>query len=158
VRRAALVSTPVAIALAVTLAVASALGGCNDVRDFRGPWEGPRVGSAEVLKVGIADTATAHLDIATVDRHGLAGTLVIPGVISTAAPVVSVPGAEADALADISFTGDPLRVYLAFVAVDDGAGEALAVIALYDDDRVEIRLLRGGTAAIYAVFTLTAQT
>jgi hypothetical protein len=58
-------------------------------------------------------------------------------------------------LAGMSFSGSPLRVYLAFFAIPDGGGEALAVIALYDDQRVEVRLLRGGTTPLYAIFALT---
>ena len=54
-----------------------------------------------------------------------------------------------------TFDGAPLRVYLSFVATTDGGGDALAVIALYDDDRVEVRLIRGGTQPVYAIFDLT---
>ena len=58
-------------------------------------------------------------------------------------------------LSGITFDGSPSRVYLAFVAIPDGGGEALAVIALYDDKRVEVRVLRGGTQPLYAIFALT---
>ena len=130
-----------------------ALPACNDLRDFRGAWQGPRVGDAAALKVGVADAARATLDIGRIDLQGLAGTLSVDGLV-TAAPLEPVAGAEADVLAGLSFGGSPLRVYLGFVPVDDGAGDATAVVSLYDDDRVEVRLLRGGTAKIYAIFAL----
>lgn len=139
--------------IAVAACAAFALAGCNDLRDFRGPWQGPRVGDAAPLKVGIADTATATLDIASVDLHGLTGTLTVDGLV-TAQPVEPVPGAEADVLAGITYDSGPLRVYLGFVPVDDGLGDATVVVSVYDDDRVEVRLLRGGTAKIYAIFAL----
>jgi hypothetical protein len=46
-------------------------------------------------------------------------------------------------------------VYLAFVAIPDLGGEAFVVVALYDDRRIEVRLLRGGLQPLYAIFALT---
>ena len=129
---------------------------CNDVRDFEGSWNGARVGDSPVLRVGIASDATATLEVDAVDKHGLSGTLTVDGIID-AAPITSIEGAEADVLAGMTFAGSPLRVYLAFAATSDGGGDALAVIALYDDDRVEIRVLRGGAAPLYGVFALRPQ-
>jgi len=135
--------------LLVLLGVAA----CNDVRGYEGSWTGERVGDSPVLRVGFGDDVAAALEIASVDKHGLAGTLSVDGVID-AAPIASVEGAEADVLAGMTFSGSPLRVYLAFAAASDGGGDALAVIALYDDDRVELRLLRGGPTPLYGVFAL----
>jgi hypothetical protein len=125
---------------------------CNDVHAFEGTWQGPRVGDTPVLRVGVPMTSTATLAIDTVDTHGMHGHLSIDGLVANAA-FDSVAGAEADALSDISFSGAPLRVYLAFVAIPDDGGEALAVIALFDH-RVEVRILRGGAKALYAIFAL----
>jgi hypothetical protein len=36
----------------------------------------------------------------------------------------------------------------------DGGGDALALIAVYDDDRIEVRLVRGGAQPVYAIFDL----
>ena len=36
----------------------------------------------------------------------------------------------------------------------DGSGDALAMIALYDDQRIEVRLIRGGAQPVYAIFDL----
>jgi hypothetical protein len=141
--------------LAVVAAITTVLVvGCQDLRDFQGSWRGARVGETAALRVGFADEVTADLTIASIDRHGLSGRLTIPGVIDDAA-VQSLAGAEADTLADITFPGNPLRVYLTFVAAGD-AGDALALIALYDDERIELRILRGGSTPLYGIFALTS--
>ncbi|MGE0398177.1 MAG: hypothetical protein AB7T06_15855 [Kofleriaceae bacterium] len=133
---------------------AFALAGCSDLRDFRGVWEGPRVGTADVVKVGAEGATSASLFIDDIDAHGLSGTISIAGLV-TDAPVATVPGAEADALSGITFAGAPLRVYLAFIAIGDGMGDALAVIALFDHRRIEVRVLRGGSGPLYAIYALT---
>jgi len=127
--------------------------GCNDLREFRGIWRGPRVGDARPLQLNIGPTS-ATLAIDTIDNHGLAARLAIDGLLPET-PITSLPGAEADVLAGITFGGDPLRVYLSFVAMPDAGGEALVVVALYDDRRVEVRVLRGGTSPLYGIFALT---
>jgi hypothetical protein len=136
-----------------TLVLVTLLAGCNDLRDFRGTWEGARVGEAPVLRVGAGDRASLSID--DLDAHGLAGRLAIDGLLPEQT-LESVPGAEADAVASMTFAGRPLRVYLAFVPIPDGGGEALALIALYDDHRIEVRVLRGGSRPLYAIFALTS--
>ena len=142
-----------AIAFVLAVAVGVALAACNDLRDVRGAWQGVRVGDNPALRVGVATDATATLAVDGIDRHGLSATLTVPALID-GVRFASVPGAEADALAGLSFDGAPLRVYLGFVATVDGGGDALAMVALYDDDRLELRLLRGGTQPLYAIFAL----
>ena len=125
---------------------------CNDLREFRGQWRGSRVGDAgSVLRTGPGSAATLSID--HIDGHGLGGRLAVDDLLRETA-ITSLPGAEADVLSGITFSGAPLRVYLAFVAVPDGGGGALVVIALYDDRRVELRLLRGEPASLYAIFPL----
>lgn len=140
--------------------LAAAFAGCADVRDFRGTWRGPRVGADPALLVGTLGDNVAELRIDELDRHGLAGHLRIAGAVGEGggaglfdAPLVSVPGAEADVLAGLTFDGAPLRVYLGFVEAASG-GSALAVVSLYDDSRVELRLLRGAPASLYGIFAL----
>lgn len=138
--------------------------GCNDLRDFRGTWEGGRISGTtnfageDVLRVGsiggVPGSAPlpATLTIDALDRHGLRGQLVI-GTVDT--PIQSLAGAEADVLAGMTFDGSPLRVYLAFAAISsDGGGDATAIISLYEDDRVDLRLLRGGPTPLYAIYAL----
>jgi hypothetical protein len=136
-----------------TLVLVTLLAGCNDLRDFRGTWEGARVGDAPVLRVGAGDRASLTID--NIDAHGLAGRLAIEGLLPEQT-LESLSGAEADAVANMTFAGAPLRVYLAFVPIPDGGGEALAMIALYDDRRIEVRVLRGGSTPLYAIFALTS--
>ncbi len=127
---------------------------CNDVRAYEGTWTGARVGDAPVLRVGISSDATATLTIDSIDNHGMRGHLAIAGLLD--ADLASIVGAEADVLSGITFNGSPQRVYLSFVATQDGGGEALAVIALYDEKRIEVRVLRG-EQQVYGIFAL-AQT
>ena len=136
-----------------TLAIVIALVGCNDVRDFAGFWSGPRVGDSPAIRVGVANDAQATLQILKADRNGLQGRLTVEGLAQDQ-PIASIPGAEADVLGSMSFAGSPLRVYMVFLPTIDGNGDALAMIALYEDRRVEVRVLRGGTAQVYAIFAL----
>jgi len=136
--------------LALLLVVAAA---CNDVRGFEGTWNGPRVGDAAPLHVGVATNSTATLAIDAIDLHGLRGRLSIDGLVVDSA-LTSLDGAEADVLSGITFDGSPSRVYLAFAAMPDGGGDAFAVIALFDDKRVEVRVMRGGSVPLYAIYSL----
>jgi hypothetical protein len=151
VARAAIFATIVASVVAVA---ATLLAACTDIRGFRGSWSGPRVGDLPLLDIGVPPSATATLAITSIDTNGLTGTLTIFGVTS-AAPVQSLASAEADALATLTFSGSPLRVFLAFVPTVDGNGDAVALIALYQTPRVEIRVMRGGPVPLYAIFALT---
>jgi len=126
--------------------------GCTDSHDFLGRWRGVQVGDAAVLQVGVTHKAPASLDVDDIDTHGLRGRLSVDGLTEGAA-VRSIPGAEADVLAGVTFDGAPLRVYFAFVPIADGGGDATAVIALFEQ-RIDVRLLRGGTKPIYAIFSL----
>ena len=139
---------------ATVVAFALLAAACNDLREYRGTWSGTRVGDAEVVRIGVESGARATLVVEDIFEHGFAGTLSITG-LATAASVVSVDGAEADVLAGITFPGSPLRTYLAFVPTTDSGGDALAIIALYDHDRIELRILRGGTTPLYGIFSLT---
>jgi hypothetical protein len=125
---------------------------CSDLREFRGTWRGPLVGDS-ALKVN-PPSGPASLAIDVINSHQLMARLTIQGLLPETV-VTSLPAAEADVLADMTFGGSPLKVYLAFTAVPDGGGEALLVIALYDDRRVEVRVLRGGTRPLYGIFALS---
>ena len=144
------------IATLMLVGLVALVAACNDLRDFAGPWSGNRVGDTPVLRVGEGETASLVID--TLDKHGLRGRLTVARAdgspLVADADFASLEAAEADALATMTFAGAPMRVYLAFVPVADGAGDALAMIALYDSRRVELRLLRGPPSPLYAIFTL----
>lgn len=131
-----------------------AVGACNDVRDFAGDWHGNRVGDSPVLRVGDGDSATLTVD--TIDKHGLRGHVAVAAAAGTLIDTdfESLEAAEADAVSSMTFAGAPLRVYMAFVPVSDGAGDALAMISLYDSRRIELRLMRGSPQPLYAIFPL----
>ncbi len=131
----------VALLVLVTLLTAA----CTDLRDFRGRWAGMRVGESPVLRVGPGERMA--LTITRIDEHGIAGTLQIDGLLEAIA-FESVAGAEADVLASLTFAGAPLRVYVATVA------DTFVLVALYDDPRIEARVLRGGGEPVYAIFAL----
>jgi hypothetical protein len=134
-----------------TLVVLTLLG-CSDLREFRGAWQGHRVGDATVLHQNV-DGLTAQLTIDQIDGHGLAARLAVDQLLPET-PIASLAGAEADALAGLTFGGDPLRIYLAFAPVPDAGGDALVVVALYDDRRIEIRVMRGGAHPLYGIYAL----
>ena len=127
-----------------------ALVACNDLRDFSGRWQGGRVGTAGALRVGPGDAATLEID--GIDGHGIRARLTVDGLIDET-PITSLEGAEADALANLTFSGNPLRVFLAFSTTRDGT-DAFVLLALYDDERVEARVMRGGATPVYAIFAL----
>lgn len=133
----------------VVLLVIVLLLGCNDIRDFTGRWAGERVGTAPALRVGPGEVVTLEID--GIDNHGIRARITIPGLVNET-EITSLEGAEADALANLSFPGNPLRVFLAFAAMP--TGDAVVLIGLYDDDRLDVRVLRAGPSPIYAIFAL----
>ena len=140
--------------LLVTVIAAWLAAGCTDIRDYSGTWHGARVGDAAPLRVGFAPDAEATLDVEQVDLRWLRARLTIDGDALDDALIQPNLGAEADVLSDVTFSGAPVRVYFAFAPAADGNGDPLVVVALYDDDRIEIRVMRGGPAPLYGIFAL----
>jgi hypothetical protein len=155
VRRAAVETiTPSGRALAIVPLALALLVGCVDLRDFAGSWSGTRIGEAAPLRQGFAADATATLAIERADLQTLSARLTISGDVLQDALIQPLAGAEADVLSGIQFDGSPVRVYLAFAPAADGGGDPLVVVALYDDQRIEIRVLRGGASPLYGIFAL----
>ncbi len=140
-------------AAAVLLGSLVALAGCQDLRDFTGTWSGPRVGG-EHVRQGFGSGASATLEINGIDLDGINARLSTNDDRFGGATIVAVPGAEADVLTTMTFDGSPLRVFIAFAEARDGGGAATAFISLYSDDRIEMRLLRGGDNPLYGIFAL----
>lgn len=137
----------------VLLSSAMLAAGCLDVRDFEGTWSGQRVGESDQLKQGFDDDATALLSIDDIDLRSLNARLTMDNLFENAV-VTPIPGAEADVLTSMSFDGSPQRVFMAFVQTTDGDGDAMVMVALYDDPRVVVRVMRGGTSPLYGIFSL----
>lgn len=135
----------------------SGLVGCLDVRDFEGAWSGSRVGDNAALRQGFAEDMTAVLTVDDIDLRSLSARLTIEGLFDNA-QVSPIPGAEADVLTSMSFDGSPARVFMAFVETIDGAGDAMVMVALYDDPRLVVRVLRGGASPLYGIFSLNRGT
>lgn len=134
---------------------ATAVIGCTDIRDFAGTWRGPRVGDDPVLRAGFAADEEATLVIDQVDLGSLRGTLTTSGDGFQAVPIQELPAAEADRLSQLTFeSGQPARIFVTLVGASDGGGDAVAFVALLREDRVELRLLRGGDAPLYGIFDL----
>ena len=133
------------------IVLALLLAACNDLRDFQGEWTGSRIGDSPVVRVGVPDGAQCSLTIDAVDKHGLRGHLTVDSLV-TDAEIVSAEGAEADALASMTFAGSPMRVYVAFADAPDGPLTVL--VALFQNRRIEVRVLRGGGAPVYGIFAL----
>jgi hypothetical protein len=140
--------------IAFAIAAVCSLTACLDVREFEGRWTGPTVGDRPELLVGFDAGATATLDIDHVDLHSLRARLTIEGDVFDEAEIQPVAGAEADVLSTMTFDGGPSRVYLAFVETADGGGPATVFVAVYYGERVEVRVLRGGTSPLYGIFAL----
>ena len=145
-------STPVG--MIVTLIVGATLIGCVDVRDFEGTWTGTRVGDAEPLRIGFADEVGAVLIIEDADMRSLRAQLTLGNDLISGATIQQIPGTQADVLSEITFAGAPSQVYMAFAATTDSGGDAMVMVALYNDSRVEVRVLRGGARPLYGIFLL----
>ena len=134
--------------LAATLLL---VGGCEDLRQFSGPWAGP-ISRDPNHQHGFERNATLAITVGGVTRYGLDMTLTLPGAAGTSR-FEPIRHAVQDVLADMRLPGDPLRTYLGFVR-STGAEPFLAVVSLYSEGRIEIRLIRGPDAA-YGVFMLS---
>ena len=131
-------------------AVALALGGCEDIRQFQGAWEGS-VSADPALRQGFAAGATMRATIAEASRTALGMTVQLPDR-ADAVPFEPVRHAADDALGEMRLDGDPLRTFVGYVR-PAGADPLLAIVSLFAADHVDVRLVRGPDD-VYGVFTL----
>lgn len=125
-------------------AVLLLLAGCQDLHDFQGNWHGV-VSSDPNLSVGVGQPPaqpTVDLTISYADHTRLSGTI-------NAMPFASFKYAAADALAEVRVGGDALRSYFGSL------GTTLAIVSLFPDQRVEVRLIQGDQ--LFAVYDLRRQ-
>ncbi len=113
-----------------------------------------------MLRTGFEDDASATLEIESMDLTRVRGTLTITGTtpmedVFSAAPIQELAAAEADVLSELTFTsGQPARVFVTLVPAADGAGDGVTFLSLHREDRIELRILRGGNAPLYGIFHL----
>jgi hypothetical protein len=132
------------------LALAAALGGCEDLRQFADSWAG-EISRDPQLQLGFSPRAVLGARIASATREGIDMTLTLPGQVASLR-FESIRRASGDVLADVRLAGEPLRTFFGFVS-PPGEPPYLGVVSLYAADRVEVRLIRGPNEA-YGVFAL----
>ncbi len=144
---------PDVMARAALPLLVSAAFACVDAGDYEGVWVGEAAGEGETRE-GFERGDALEVEIMEADLGDLRAEISSSDGLFEDEPIEPIPGAEQDALADITFPGSPLRVFLAFADTTDGEGPALVVLALYGDPSVEVRILRGGAAPLYGIFSL----
>ena len=135
------------LALTLTLSLAA---GCEDLRQFSGQWSG-RISPDPNHQHGFDPMARLDADVGSVSRYGIDLTLTLPGATDPSRFEL-IRYAAQDVLADLRLPGDPLRTYLGFIRAT-GQDALLAVVSLYAEGRIEVRLIRGAQAT-YGVFLL----
>jgi hypothetical protein len=124
--------------------------GCEDLRQFAGSWAG-EVSRDPQHQHGFGAGAVLSARVATATRYGIDMTVTLPGQTG-AVRFEPIRHAADDVLADVRLAGEPLRTFFGFVSPPDQA-PYLAVVSLYAEERLEIRLIRGPNEA-YGVFAL----
>ena len=144
-------AAPIAPAVLVALAAAlTATAGCEDLRQFADDWSG-EISRDPQLQHGFLARSVIVAHIASATRQGVDMTITLPGQTASLR-FDPIRRASGDVLADMHFAGEPLRTFLGFVTPPDQQ-PYLAVVSLYSEDRVEVRLIRGPDET-YAVFAL----
>lgn len=140
-------------ALAVALAAGGATG-CEDIRRFDGAWVGP-IAADPTYQQGFSSGALARANVTEVSREQLRMTVALPergGAVPVELPFVPIRRASGDALGDLRLEGEPLRTYLGFLE-PPGAQPYLTVVSMFPDDRIVLRVIRGGDET-YGLFSL----
>jgi hypothetical protein len=123
------------------------LVGCSDLSTFKGRWSGSVVNHPALL-VGLSPTASVALEVDSVDRTSLAGRLQVGEETVALRPLSAV---KSDGLGAAELPDSPLATF--WVAVSLADGDAIGVVSLFSDDKVDLRLLRSDT--LFGVFHLT---
>jgi hypothetical protein len=137
-------------ALLALLAGLLAQSACEDLRQFAGVWEG-EVSRDPQHQIGFNTGAKLRATVGSARRAELDLALELPGR-SGLYRFEPIQHASDDVLGDVRLAGEPLRTYFGFVAP---ASEPpfLAVVSLFGEERVEVRLIRGAND-VYGVFYL----
>ena len=135
---------PVVVALLLLVA------GCEDIRRFEGVWVGS-VSPDPAHQHGFGNTAFLRATVTSASRRSIDLSVELPQS-GASVPFEPIRHAADDALGDLRIEGEPLRTFLGFLRPADGSSY-LAVVSLFAEDRIDVRLIRGPDDA-YGVFSL----
>jgi hypothetical protein len=124
--------------------------GCEDIRRFEGTWVGP-VSSDPAHQQGFGGTAFLRATVTRASRTAIEASIELPQA-GTSVRFEPIRHASDDALGNLRLEGEPLRTFLGFLRPADGSSY-LAVMSLFAEDRIDVRLIRGPDDA-YGVFSL----
>jgi hypothetical protein len=124
--------------------------GCEDIRRFEGVWTGP-VSGDPAHQTGFGSEAFLRATVGPVSRTSIDLSMELPQA-GSAVRFEPIRHASDDALGDLRLDGEPLRTFLGFLRPPTGQ-PYLAVVSLFAEDRIDVRLIRGPDEA-YGVFSL----
>jgi hypothetical protein len=121
------------------------LQGCLDLRNFAGEWSGAIVAEEALLAGFKNDTVADPLVLSDVRYSELSATLTTSDGRFAKTRLETVTRYSADAFSTLVFDGNPARTYMLFgrLASESTGCQALALITLFGDDHVELRVIRG---------------
>jgi len=124
------------------LALGTTLG-CVDVRAYEGAWEGAVVEDPAVRVGFAAETRVDELLLDDLTLHSVSATLSTSDGRLAQTALQPVARSNADALASLTFDGDPLHSYVLWAPLsgDASGSTALVLLSLFDNDRVELRII-----------------
>lgn len=128
------------------------LVGCVDLRSFEGTWQGPIVNESAVRQGFAPDVLIDPLVLSDVDLQDMTAILTTSDKKFDQTKLFPIQKASNDAIASISFDGNPLRTYLMFASLNSEEDSDLATIfiSLFTDDHVELRITHGND--LFGVF------
>ncbi len=126
--------------------------GCVDMRAFEGRWTGSIVAEAAVRQGFSEDARVELLELSNVRLQGLTAQLTTSDGKFDRTTLSRITKAAGDALASLSFDGDPLRSYLLFAKPADADQAALMVLSMFGDEHIELRVISGNE--LFGVFYL----
>jgi hypothetical protein len=134
---------------ALVVATLLLTAGCEDIRRFEGVWVGP-VSADPAHQHGFDNTAFLRATVGLVSRTAIELSIELPQA-GTPVRFEPIRHASDDVLGDLRLDGEPLRTFLGFLRP---TGDSyLAVVSLFAEDRIDVRLIRGPDEA-YGVFSL----
>jgi hypothetical protein len=139
----------VRISLSRLIPIVALLLGCEDIRRLEGEWSGP-VSADPAHRQGFSTDTVMRATVTTVSRRAIEMTIDLPP--QGPLPFQPIRHAADDVLGDVRLDGEPLRTFLGYLRPATGE-PFLAVVSLFSEDRIDVRVIRGPDEA-YGVFAL----